>query len=205
MENLTGNSMDFAQKELPMSDEKLFYRLLDVIEKDIAPLTAKAVEGGSRVFGAAVLRRKDLSLVLAETNHAAFSPLWHGEIYTIKLFYELQGHPDAGECIFLATHQPCCMCASALAWSGFGEIYYLFGYGETRDAFGMPHDIGMNRELFGCDEPRPQNAYFRWRSLKSVAADLTDKTKASVRIAEIAGIYARIAETAASAKSGFLS
>jgi tRNA(Arg) A34 adenosine deaminase TadA len=137
--------------------------------------------------------------VLAETNHAAFSPLWHGEIYTIKLFYELQGHPDAEDCIFLATHQPCCMCASALAWSGFGEIYYLFGYGETRDSFGMPHDIEMSRELFGRDEPRPQNAYFRWCSLNSAAAGLPDKTKARARIAEIAEIYARFAETAAKA------
>jgi tRNA(Arg) A34 adenosine deaminase TadA len=187
------------QKELPMSDENLFYRLLDVIEKDIAPLTAKAVEGGSRVFGAAVLRRNDLSLVVAETNHAAFSPLWHGEIYTIKLFYELQGHPDAGDCIFLATHQPCCMCTSALAWSGFREIYYLFGYGETGEKFGMAHDLAMNRELFGCDEPRPQNAYFRWRSLDSLADAFTEpgKAKAQTRVAEIAAIYARLAQTAA--------
>ena len=176
-----------------MSDEKLFHRLLDVIEKDIVPLTANGVQEGSRVFGAAVLRKKDLSLVLAETNHAAFSPLWHGEVYTIKLFFELQGHPDPGECIFLATHQPCCMCASALAWSGFKEIYSLFGYAHTRDTFEMPHDFRMNRELFGCDEPNPKNAYFEWNSLYAMSKGFSDEAK--TRIEAIEGIYAGFAET----------
>ena len=57
--------------------EKLFNRLMDVIEYDVAPLTRKRVAIGCKVFGAAVLRKDDLSLVLAETNMEAFSPLWH--------------------------------------------------------------------------------------------------------------------------------
>ena len=105
--------------------EKLFNRLMDVIEYDVAPLTRKRVAIGCKVFGAAVLRKDDLSLVLAETNMEAFSPLWHGEVYAIKQFWELQGHPDPKDCIFIATHQPCCMCASAIAWSGFPELFYL--------------------------------------------------------------------------------
>ena len=67
-----------------MSAEKLLNRMFDVIEKDIVPLTAKGVEIGCKVFGAAVLRRSDLSLVLSATNHEAMSPLWPGEVYTIK-------------------------------------------------------------------------------------------------------------------------
>ena len=74
--------------------EKLFDRLMDVIEYDVTPLTRKRVSIGCKVFGAAVLRKDDLSLVLAETNMEAFSPLWHGEVYAIKQFWELQGHPD---------------------------------------------------------------------------------------------------------------
>ncbi|MDR3264961.1 MAG: nucleoside deaminase [Synergistaceae bacterium] len=183
-----------------MSDDKLFHRLLDVIENDIAPLTARGVETGSRVFGAAVLRG-DLSLVVAETNHVAFSPLWHGEIYTIKLFFELQGHPDPGDCVFLATHQPCCMCASALAWSGFREIYYLFDYDQTRDTFNMPHDAMMNREIFGCDEPRAQNRYFEWRSLCAMIGRLPDPAQARARVDKLAAIYARFSKTAAENES----
>ncbi|MDR1875675.1 MAG: nucleoside deaminase [Synergistaceae bacterium] len=178
-----------------MSDDTLFHRLLDVVENDIVPLTAGGVATGSRVFGAAALRRSDLSLVLAGTNHAAFSPLWHGEIYTIKLFFELQGHPDPEDCIFLASHQPCCMCASALAWSGFREIYYLFDYERTRDEFNMPHDAAMNREIFGCDEPRAKNSYFEWKSLCAMINKLSDPASARARIDKLAAIYARLART----------
>ena len=123
-----------------MREIQLFDRLCDVIERDIVPKTRMEVATGSKVFGAAVLRKADLSLVLAETNHEAYSPLWHGEVYTIKMFYEKQGHPDAADCIFLSTHQPCCMCASALARAGFREIYYLFGYDHTEADFNIPHD-----------------------------------------------------------------
>ena len=63
--------------------EKLFNRLMDVIEYDVAPLTRKRVAIGCKVFGAAVLRKDDLSLVLAETNMEAFSPLWHGEVLSL--------------------------------------------------------------------------------------------------------------------------
>ena len=44
-------------------------RFLDVIEGDILPLTRLGVARGNKVFGAAILRRSDLSLVLAETNN----------------------------------------------------------------------------------------------------------------------------------------
>lgn len=178
-----------------MSDEKKFHRFLDVIERDVVPLTAGAVEIGCKVFGAAVLKKDDLSLVLAGTNHEAMSPLWHGEIYTIKLFFELQGHPDPADCVFLSTHQPCCMCTSALAWSGFREIYYLFGYEHTDGDFNIPHDRRMIRDVFGCDEPRPQNAYFEWTSLFSMAEALPDSERARQRLEKLRAVYARLSDT----------
>ncbi|MDL2267039.1 nucleoside deaminase [Desulfovibrio sp. OttesenSCG-928-G15] len=174
--------------------EALFTRILDVIECDIVPRTAKAVETGSKVFGAAVIRKSDLSLVLAETNHEAFSPLWHGEVYTIKMFYEKQGHPDPADCIFISTHQPCCMCASALAWSGFREIYYLFGYQDTKDAFNIPHDMKMIRELFGTDTPAPSNAYFSWQALADLADAQPDPQAAKKRLQDLAKTYAKLSE-----------
>lgn len=153
-------------------EEIFINRLLDVIQYDILPLTEKAVEVGSKIFGAAVLLKKDMSLVLSGTNHEAFSPLWHGEIYTIKLFYEMQHHPDAGDCIFISTHQPCCMCASALAWAGFCDIWYLFEYENTGADFKIPHDQRMIREVFGCAEPIPENYYFKMHSIKEEARKL---------------------------------
>ncbi len=173
-----------------MEKEKLFHRMLDVIEGDIVPLTARGVNIGSKVFGAAVLRRDDLSLVVAGTNHEAFSPLWHGEVYTIKLFYELQGHPDPSECLFLSTHEPCSMCISALSWAGFKDIYYFFGYEQTQDDFNIPHDLRMLREVFGCAAPTKENIYYTSRSLMDIAEGLEDPMKARARIARIRETYA---------------
>ena len=67
----------------------LVARLLDVMENDILPLTEAGVAAGNKVFGAAILRKSDLSLVLAETNNEMENPLWHGEVHALKRFYEL--------------------------------------------------------------------------------------------------------------------
>ena len=140
---------------------ELYNRLCDIIETNILPLTSQMTLVGNKVFGAAVLLKKDLSLVLASTNHEAFSPLWHGEVYFIKQFFEKQGHPEPKDCIFLATHEPCCMCTSSIAWSGFDEVYYLFGYESTEDEFNIPHDQKMIKDIFGCKEPNHDNSYFK--------------------------------------------
>ena len=140
---------------------ELYNRLCDIIETNILPLTSQMTLVGNKVFGAAVLLKKDLSLVLASTNHEAFSPLWHGEVYCIKQFFEKQGHPEPKDCIFLATHEPCCMCTSSIAWSGFDEVYYLFGYESTEDEFNIPHDQKMIKDIFGCKEPNHDNSYFK--------------------------------------------
>ena len=178
------------------SDHVLIKRLLDVIENDIVPLTDRAVRIGCKVFGAAVLRRDDLSLVVAGTNQEAFSPLWHGEVYTIKLFYELQGHPDPKDCIFLSTHEPCSMCISALSWSGFKDIYYFFGYEHTKDDFNIPHDIQMLKDVFGCDHPTNSNWYYTKRSILEMARQLPSELLPPVeaRIESIRDAYRRMSE-----------
>ena len=176
-------------------DGKLAGRLLDVIEYDIAPLTRERVRIGCKIFGAAVLRASDLSVVLAETNMEALSPLWHGEVYAIKQFWELQGHPDPRDCVFVATHQPCCMCASAIAWSGFPRLYYLFGYEHTGADFNIPHDQKMIRELFGCATPAEDSSYYASRSIASLAGDSPEFRERFARLralyAEVSNIYPR--------------
>lgn len=171
-------------------DQKIFERMLDVIEENVMPLTAQMVQVGCKVFGAAILRRDDLSLVLAATNHEAMSPLWHGEVYAIKQFWEMQGHPDPADCLFLATHQPCCMCASAIAWSGFPSLYYLFGYEQTGNDFNIPHDQKMIRELFGCVEPAAENSYYHSHSLMAAIASQPDPAAAARRFERIQRGYA---------------
>jgi hypothetical protein len=72
-----------------MADAALIDRLLDVIENDIVPLTEKGVAKGNKLFGAAIMRKDDRSLVLAETNNEIENPLWHGEVHCLKRFYEI--------------------------------------------------------------------------------------------------------------------
>ncbi len=138
-----------------MDTATLTLRLLDVIEFDIAAKTREGVAGGNKLFGAAILRKSDLSLVIAETNNETENPLWHGEMHAIKRFYELppRERPATSDCLFLATHEPCSLCLSGITWSGFDNFYYLFSYEDTRDSFAIPHDIAILKEVFAVPEP----------------------------------------------------
>ena len=175
---------------------ELYNRLCDIIETNILPLTSQMTLVGNKVFGAAVLLKKDLSLVLASTNHEAFSPLWHGEVYCIKQFFEKQGHPEPKDCIFLATHEPGCMCTSSIAWSGFDEVYYLFGYESTEDEFNIPHDQKMIKDIFGCKEPNHDNSYFKmFNMVKEINKfNEEEKKKALERYEKIKKKYMTVSE-----------
>ena len=137
----------------------LLSRLLDVIEFDIAPKTRRGVAKGNKLFGAAILRKSDLSLVLAETNNEIDNPLWHGEIHAIKRFFELPDHPPSKDCLFLATHEPCSLCLSGITWSGFDNFYYLFSHQDSADSFAIPYDIQILKAVYAVPDPdRPAPA-----------------------------------------------
>ena len=51
-----------------MSDIKLIDRLLDVMEHDLVPATRDGVQVGNKVFGGAILRKSDYSLVCFDFN-----------------------------------------------------------------------------------------------------------------------------------------
>jgi tRNA(Arg) A34 adenosine deaminase TadA len=174
-----------------MDTPALVSRLLDVIETDLVPLTKRGVSGGNKLFGAAILKKSDLSLVIGETNNETENPLWHGEMHAIKRFYELPAdqRPDPKDCLFLATHEPCSLCLSGITWSGFDNFYYLFSYEDTRDSFGIPHDIRILREVYAVPDPdrdaapkdRPlynrSNAFFTSHSVQAMIAGLDRSTK----------------------------
>ncbi|KAM4055803.1 cytidine and deoxycytidylate deaminase zinc-binding domain-containing protein [Hirsutella rhossiliensis] len=128
--------------------------LLGVVENSIVPVTRHGVASGSPLFGAAILSRSNLSVLTVATNNGRVSPLLHGELNCIQQFYtstfpDPSCRPDPrNDTIFLATHEPCSLCLSAIAWAGFGEFYYLFKYEETRDLFGFPDDINILEEVF---------------------------------------------------------
>jgi tRNA(Arg) A34 adenosine deaminase TadA len=144
----------------------LYSRLLDVLEQDVLPLTRKGVESGNKIFGAAVLRSSDRSLVAAGTNEETLCPLWHGEMAAIRNVYRLpaKDRPAPSECLFLSTHEPCSMCLSAIAWGGYRAIYFLFRYEETRDRFQIPHDLRMLEEIFRCADGSYVRENLYWTS-----------------------------------------
>jgi tRNA(Arg) A34 adenosine deaminase TadA len=137
-------------------------RLLDVIENEIVPLTERGVAAGNKLFGAALLRKSDLSLVIAGTNDETDNPLWHGEINTLRQFYERPERPSTRELIFLTTHEPCTLCMSAITWAGFDNFYYFYSHEDSRDAFAIPHDLVILKELFGLEPGgyRRRNAFW---------------------------------------------
>jgi tRNA(Arg) A34 adenosine deaminase TadA len=180
-----------------VSRPSLIDRLLDVIEHDILPKTERGVAHGDKLFGAAILRKHDSSLVLAETNHETDNPLWHGEVHCLKRFYEMPktDRPAPRDCIFLSTHEPCSLCLSAITWAGFDNFYYLFSHKDSRDSFAIPHDLNILKEVFGLEPGgyRAENAYWKSFSIRKLAQDLPEPDSAHVQ-GRIAKIFARYDE-----------
>ncbi|MBC8129584.1 MAG: nucleoside deaminase [Rhizobiaceae bacterium] len=147
-------------------------RLLDVMEDAILPLTERGVADGNKVFGAAILRKSDLSLVVAGTNNERDNPLWHGEVHTLKRFYEMEDRPPTRDLTFLSTHEPCSMCMSAIAWAGFDTYFYFFSHEDSRDSFAIPHDLKILKEVFDVDPGgyRRVNAFWRSVAIADVVA-----------------------------------
>ena len=149
-------------------NEILLNKFLDIFNNNILPLTLKGVDAGNKIFGAAILNKDDYSLVVAGSNNETENPLWHGEIYTLKKFYEInkQMRPNEKNCIFLSSHEPCSLCLSAITFSGFDNFYYLFPYISTSDKFNIPHDINILKEVFNITEGNynRQNSY--WKSFQ---------------------------------------
>ena len=199
-----------------METPKLVGRLLDVIEQDLIPLTREGVATGNKLFGAAILRKDDLSVIVAATNDEAANPLMHGEMHAIHKFYDLPAdqRPNPEDCLFLATHEPCSLCLSGITWSGFDNFYYLFSYDDTRDAFGIPHDIRILQEVYAVPDPdreapapdRPlynrKNAFFESYSLMSMIGGLDRGSKESLvgRIDDISARYRELSANYQAAK-----
>lgn len=177
-----------------MTDIALIDRLLDVIEHEVVPKTEKGVARGNKLFGAAILRKSDRSLVLAETNNEVENPLWHGEVYALKRFYEMPKvqRPETKDCIFIATHEPCSLCLSAITWTGFDNFYYLFSHEDSRDSFAIPHDLKILKEVFTLDPGgyRAENTFWKSFDLKKLATEAGKESKRlQARIAAISSRY----------------
>ena len=176
-------------------DVRIIDRLLEVTEKDIVPLTQAGVRAGNKLFGAAIVRKADLSLVVTSTNAETENPLWHGEVHTLKKLYEMprSQRPAPKDCIFFATHEPCPLCLSAITWGGYDNMYYLFSYVDSRDSFNIPHDLRILKEVFKCDhgEYARENYYWKSYSLLGMIDACDDETKRGfqTRVDQLKSVY----------------
>jgi tRNA(Arg) A34 adenosine deaminase TadA len=181
--------------------------LLEAMESAIIPLTRIGVSRGNKIFGAALLRKSDLKVVIAETNNEMQNPLWHGEIHAIKRFYELpaSGRPPVSELIFLSTHEPCSMCLSAITWAGFDNIHYFFSHEDSRDAFAIPHDLRILKQVFKLEPGgyNRTNEFWNSHAIREMIEHLPtgDRDGLRARAAHIADEYKVLSDTYQANKS----
>ena len=161
--------------------EILLDKFLDIFKKDILPLTLKGVDSGNKIFGAAIIKKDDYSLVVAGSNNETENPLWHGETHTLKKFYEInkESRPEEKNCIFLSSHEPCSLCLSAITFSGFDNFYYLFPYESTSEEFSIPHDLNILKEVFNINDGNyiKNNSYWKSYNINSLINKLENSKK----------------------------
>ena len=99
-----------------MRNSEIIDQMLSVLKMEVLPLTAEGTEKGNKIFGAAILLKSDLSLVVAGTNEETVNPLYHGEISCLNKFWALpkQQRPHPKECLFLSTRLFCFQSSSPL-------------------------------------------------------------------------------------------
>ena len=165
----------------------LLNKILNTFEKNIIPLTKKSVESGNKIFGAAILKKEDFSIVVAGTNNEIENPLWHGEVYTLKKFYELpkEKKPNEKNCLFISSHEPCSLCLSAITFAGFDNFYYLFPYQSTSDEFNIPHDLNILKEVFNVKDGKyiKKNSYWSSINITSLIDELPKEKVKDIMIA----------------------
>ena len=160
---------------------KFYNILISKILNEIIPATKISISKGNKIFGAALLNKKDLSTIIIGTNNERINPLYHGEISTINEYFNLNlnNKIQSSDCIFLSTHEPCSLCLSAITWSGFNNIYYFFPYEKTTEMFNIPHDINILKEIFKLDngDYNKKNSYWRSYSITDEIRKFNDSAK----------------------------
>ena len=185
-------------------DFKKYNKILDIFLNDLIPETKISVSKGNKIFGAFVLNKIDLSLVVTGVNNEIENPIYHGEISTIINFFKLR-NLNPKDYLFISSHEPCSLCLSAITWSGFDNFYYLFHYEETESNFNIPYDLKILKEVFKIDKGAYSKNNTFWQSysiieeIKKLQNSENDKLLAKIK--EINKLYEDISNNYQSAKN----
>ena len=144
-----------------------FNRILDIFINDLIPQTRLAVKKGNKVFGAFIIKKSDLSLLITGTNNEIVNPLYHGEISALFNFFGSK-KLNPKDYYFISSHEPCSLCLSAITWSGFDNFYYFFPYADTKSSFDIPHDLNILKEVFHINEGEYKKNNKYWKSFSII-------------------------------------
>ena len=167
--------------------------LLDIFIDTLIPETEIAVKKGNKIFGAFIIKKSDLSIVITGTNNEITNPLYHGEISTLFNFFKIK-NLNPKDYYFISSHEPCSLCLSAITWSGFDNFYYFFEYNDTKSSFHIPHDLNILQEVFNIQggEYNKVNGY--WKSFSIIdqikANEDSNKHNLIKKIDKIKQLYA---------------
>ena len=178
-------------------DARMLDRVLSSIEEEILPQTKTQLTRGNKMFGAAVLDAFTGDTVVAATNLETACPIHHGEVVAIEAWSQLKKRPRASECLFVATHEPCCLCVSAIVWSGFERCLFLFPY-ETTKRQGIPHDLDIMYELWRVERYQRRNRYLATSGVSQLVAALppsSERADLEARVSKLAAAYDALADS----------
>ena len=183
---------------------KKYNKILDIFLNNLIPETKISVSKGNKIFGAFVLNKIDLSLVVTGVNNEIENPIYHGEISTIINFFKLR-NLNPKDYLFVSSHEPCSLCLSAITWSGFDNFYYLFHYEETESTFNIPYDLKILKEVFKIDKGQYSKINSFWQSY-SIIEEIkelknSENDKLLEKIKEINKLYEDISNNYQSAKN----
>ena len=188
-------------------DFKKYNKILDIFLNDLIPETKISVSKGNKIFGAFVLNKIDLSLVVTGVNNEIENPIYHGEISTIINFIKLR-NLNPKDYLFVSSHEPCSLCLSAITWSGFDNFYYLFHYEETESTFNIPYDLKILKEVFKIDKGQYSKINSFWQSYSIIEEikklKYAENDKLLAKIKEINKLYEDISNNYQSAKNSNL-
>lgn len=177
--------------------------LLDIFIDTLIPETEIAVQKGNKIFGAFIIKKSDLSIVITGTNNEITNPLYHGEISTLFNFFKIK-NLNPKDYYFISSHEPCSLCLSAITWSGFDNFYYFFEYNDTKSSFHIPHDLNILQEVFNIQggEYNKVNGYWKSFSIIDQIKENEDSNKHNLikKIDKIKQLYADLSTQYQNAK-----